>query len=203
MTDAESLGLVQCYLAAPGGAATARQEMAWRAFHKRHDSTIRAVLKSIHTRGCDIDDPAQDVWCVLVRLLPALVLDPDLGTLSTWVRGIVRNHARWQACRHTNRSDEVLTPELAASLLDPGTGPVGAFDRERRQEQVRAVFEEVGATLPELSYQVIVMHWIREQRVAEIVAELGVTDDRVRAIIRRAGMRLSESLLRSGLGPAL
>ena len=202
MTDVELLELVKCYLAAPRGTAAALEAAAWRSFYELYDSLIRAALQQEHPLQSDIDDLDQDVWCILVRRLPTLLVDPALGTLRAWVKGIARKHAHFDACRRAWHNDEVLTPELVATLLDPTEGPGSTFDGRQRQEKVRAIFEEVGATLPELSYQIMVKHWIEEQRVAEIAADLGLRVNRVRAIVRRADLKLFESLRRGGLNPS-
>ena len=122
--------------------------------------------------------------------------NPALGTLRRWVRAIARNQAGWHSRRLTGQTERASTPESAALLLDPKTGTVAAFDRKQQQLQVRTILELASATLPKLSYRIVLMHWIKEQPAAEIAAELCFTRDGVKAVIRRARWKLSEALRR-------
>ena len=139
MSDLAVLNRIQSFLAAPqsGELPTHEESTAWMDFYQIHDPVIRAIVKHRTVSASDRDDLAQEIWALLIRRLPGLILDPDRGTLRAWIAAVARHHAGRHARRQSRRRHEVLTLELASFVLDPAASPVAEM---KRASSVRPLF---------------------------------------------------------------
>ncbi len=201
MDDLYQLNLIKGFLAAPRELATREQVLAWEGFFHACDPIILRIVRDCDPHWDKVDDLHQDVWTILVRRLPKLRLDPARGTLYQWVAGVARRLAGCHARRRSRHRDEELTLELAAAVLDPDAGPAAESERQQRLEQVREIVARLAARLPALNRRVVIMRWIDGRAAPEIARELRVTGARVRAILRRAGLKLRVLLRGHGLEP--
>jgi len=163
------------------------------------------ILRTI--RWCDkhwdkIDDLHQETWIILIRRLPKLRLDPAVGTLRRWVLGIARRLAGWHAHRQSGQRDELLSADLLAALLDVEEGPISACERKDARDRVRAVLEEIGEHLSELSRRILVMRVIEEMKVPAIAAAFGISVGAVKMRLQRALREARDLLRKRGLGPS-
>ena len=100
------------------------------------------------------------------------------GTLDAWIDAVARHQASRHARRRTKRQPGVLTPDLAAILLDPAASPVTAMERKQRQELVQAVIAELGKSVPVLRHRIVLEYWINEKSPSAIAGELDVAQER-------------------------
>jgi len=105
-----------------------------------------------------------------------------------------RAHVRHRA----GHREEALTPELAAKLLDPNAEPSANFGQKQREEELRAIIAELKASLSDLHRRIHFMRYLGNMPVAEIAAELGLTEDCVWGILRRVNRKLLALLRRAG-----
>lgn len=145
----------------------------------------RAVSLGIHPD--DADDLAQTV---LLRAWKAVdgVRDPGAGTVCAWVDTIARNtavdHLRSRRFTESLDDDAVAEASAAAGSLE---GQVGA------RVELQAVLRAIGE-LPEPLRTPLVLSAIEERSGAEIAQLLGVAPAVVRQRIRRARLRLAETV---------
>lgn len=197
MSDLEQVKLLQSVLAARGAGSNPEEDLVWVAFVHDLDPMVRLVIKKRLACRNDVEDLAQDVWIALIRRLPKLHYDPARGTLRAWVAGVARHLAGKHARRRSRHHDAILTPKIAAGLLNLDADPATQFRRKQRREQVEAMLAEVSASLSELSHRIIVMRWVDGRKVREIAAVLGVPESVVKMRLHRARREL-RGLLRGG-----
>ena len=201
MSDLETLGRIQAFLAAP--AARRRPStveiVAWEDFFQIHDPLIRSAVKRRDMSSSDVDDLVQDIWAILIRRLPKLDLDPERGTLHGWVTSVARHHASRYHRRHMRRRHESLTPELATTLFDRAVSPMALMEREQQRALVNVAIADLVDGMPEFKRQVIVAYWVEEQTISAIVLTLGASAEHVWSTIRRARPVVFRCLRRAGL----
>jgi RNA polymerase sigma-70 factor, ECF subfamily len=201
MSDLEQFNLMRSFLAAPHGCASPEEKMAWEDFIHAHGHLIWKICRRSDECLEEVNDLVQDTWLILFRRLPKLHLDCAPGALAAWVAGIAHRVAGKHAGRRSisKRRRIPLTAEVAAELLDPDAGPAAKCSLMLRREQVRAILEKLGASLPERHRRIMQMHWVEDRSVAEIAAEVGLSEDCVGSILRRIRLRLPELLRRAEL----
>ena len=201
MSDVEQFELIQSFLGAPDGCATAAQKTAWEDFFLSHGHLIWKICRKSDECLEEVEDLVQDAWLILVRRLPKLHLDSTPGALAAWVAKTVHRMVGKHAAVRSNskRRRILLTPELASELLDPDAGPATRCLLTLRRELVRAILEKLAASLPERHRRIMHMHWGEDRPVAEIAADLGLSADCVRSILHRIRLKLPDILRRAGL----
>ena len=142
---------------------------------------VLRVLPRLGVAARDVDDVAQDVFCVVHRGLPNF---ERRSSVKTWVYGICirvcfnyrdRAHRRYEqlGCSDEERGSDVLTP--ARSL-----------ESKRALERLDAVL----ATLSDAQRAVFVLHEIEALTVLEIAEALGASKFTVYARLYAAQARV-------------
>lgn len=152
---------------------------------RRHDEIARLVYRLLGWDS-EAEDVVQEVFLAAWRALPRF---RGQAGLSTWLRRIAVNkcracrrrwrvHGRWR--RHMRRSH---TEPLDRSAED------AALEGEKF-EQVRAAVR----ALPHRDREVIVLHYLQQQSVDQVAAELGLRRNTVEVRLHRARERLKPLL---------
>ena len=155
-------------------AVLAGDESAWRTWY---DESADALYAYIAWRCGGLrdaaDEIAQDVWLTAVRRLPTF--DPAAGSFLGWLRGIA---ARTLANRFRyDRRREGLT--LRRPAHEAADAEVG---RRERAERVAATL----AAMPEKYEAVLRAKYLDASSVAEIAADLGLSEKAVESLLSRA-----------------
>jgi len=200
MSDPDFLRFIQSFLASPceGRRASEEEAAAWEDFFQIHDRLIRSIVRRSDMSQSDLDDLAQEIWARLVRSLPKLELNPEVGTLHGWVTVVAAHHAERYNRRRTRRRHNVLTPELISTLSDPSMGPLASVEQEQDLAHMHAAITELARQMPERKGQIIREHWVNQQPISAIAADLNVSVEFVWTTLRRARPAILRCLRRAG-----
>jgi len=147
---------------------------------------VRRLALSLSRDESSADDLAQEALAMALRKPPSAAQSE--GALRAWFAAVTRNLAIHRArgdSRRDRREREVARPELERSQ-----------DRLRELEELRSELVKHVLTLPELSQQVVLLHFFEELDSAEIARRLGVPDSTVCNRLRRALAELREKIER-------
>jgi len=147
---------------------------------------VRRLALSLSRDESSADDLAQEALAMALRKPPSAAQSE--GALRAWFAAVTRNLAIHRArgdSRRDRREREVARPELERSQ-----------DRLRELEELRSELVKHVLTLPELSQQVVLLHFFEELDSAEIARRLGVPDSTIRNRLRRALVELREKIER-------
>ena len=165
----------------------------------RHRPRLRRMVKIYLDRRLsarvDPSDIVQDALGDAVRKLPGYLRNRPLP-FYPWLRELARERIVREHRRHlraANRSvvrevpDAFGLPDHSAAalgrLLTAGLGsPSEQLAREEQRAEVRRLLEE----LPHRDQEVLALRYLEQLDAAEIAAVTGMTEDAVRARVRRA-----------------
>jgi len=182
--------------------STPGDEIACHDFCKVQHSRILAIIRrSPLCREC-AEDIAQDAWCDVLRNLPTFQLDPARGTLAAWIASIAIHAAYKEVCRRTKPREEPLASETSALLRDTGAQPAVTVGRKEGEDRLRALVEKLRPSLPDLHGQIAYRRWLDGMSYAQIAAQLGVSKQCVRGVVRRLAPKLLVLLRLAGFDPA-
>jgi len=181
--------------------ATVEEELGCNQFCIIEHCMILAIIRRRPICRPDADDLAQDVWRNVLDSLAKLRFDSARDTLESWIARTAKSVARSHARRHANHRQETLTGILAAGILGPDAEPSAVFGQKELQEEMRAIVDELRRSLPDRDRRILFMRYVRDMPLADIAAELDLTEDCVRGAIRRISPKLLVLLRRAGLGP--
>ena len=155
-------------------AVLAGDESAWRMWYDESADPLYAYIAWRCGGMRDTaDEVAQDVWLTAVRRLPTF--DPVAGSFLGWLRGIA---ARTLAnrFRHDRRRERLTVHRPAHEAAD------AEVSRRERAERVAAVL----AAMPEKYEAVLRAKYLDAAPVAEVAADLGLSEKAVESLLSRA-----------------
>ena len=137
----------------------------------------RGAIARVPGTAALAEDIGQDVWLILLRLLPGFAFDPARGTLRGWVASIA-SHEAWRRVRKRSKRAEVpLNDEAADGLLDHDPAPDAEFERMQEHEFFESLVEQFACGLPERERSIVVMHWVEGRTFSEIAGATGHAEE--------------------------
>ena len=106
-----------------------------------------------------------------------------------WLRRIVSNAAMDVLRDHRGRTRGLSEAEL--EIVSPKEGPAARADRREVERAVRRAID----ALPANEAQIARPYFLGEEKLTAIAAELGITEEAARSRLRRARVRLQQSLV--------
>jgi RNA polymerase sigma factor (sigma-70 family) len=170
--------------------AESGSEEAFAAVVQRYLPLVfHAALRRVGGDAHRAEDVTQLVFTALARNATVLARHPDLtGWLFTTTRFLATKAIRGER-RRQSREHEVYSAQSEMTS-----------DREHdRLPPLHAVLDDVMMDLRQLDRQVLLLRFHRGLRLAEIGAQLGVTENAVQKRIERALDQLKDKLARRGI----
>jgi RNA polymerase sigma-70 factor (ECF subfamily) len=165
----------------------AGEQDAWARFVQLYSPLLHYWAQHLGLQDQDAADLVQEVFVVLVKKLPEFDYNPKLG-FRNWLRTVLLN--KWRNFVQRRRlpaalgdRDEVAAPE------DSAFGEV-----EYRQHLVRRALELMQAEFPAKMWKACWEHVVAGRRVAEVAAELGISEGTVYVAKSRVLFRLRQEL---------
>ncbi|HEV3121910.1 MAG TPA: sigma-70 family RNA polymerase sigma factor, partial [Isosphaeraceae bacterium] len=170
---------------------TRGDEVAFEAILAWHGPMVLGVCRRVLSDASDVEDAFQATFLVLLRKAGSL-RDGDL--LGPWLHGVASRiavRARSQAARR--RAIE----GLGARNLAVDASPAAEWS------DVRPVFDEELARLPERYRAAVVLCCMEGLRLEEAARQLGCPVGTIKSRLARGRERLRARLIRRGLAPAV
>lgn len=190
--DTEQVGVellpkAQNYLRARanGYPPTGADSDAWHRFYQWCDALVRRFVRGHGVHGEALEDCIQEAWLVLVVRLRRLEYDPQRGRLHTWLYTVVRG----VAIDHIRRTQRGQTGRLVVDLPAPDEHAI----RQRAEEataQAQRIMQLAKRTMSRDSYEVVRLRCERNEPVAQVAAETGLTREQVWFRLHRARRKL-------------
>ena len=135
------------------------------------------------TGDADAARDAVDEACA--RAWERLDRGDDIEVLGAWIRVVALNVARGGIRRRASERRAVarLTAQAERAATEPFTGAIAAIDVHR-----------LLASLTRRQREVVVLHYLLDQSVAAIAAELEIVEGTVKATLNRARTALSTAI---------
>lgn len=160
-----------------------REQKALEEFTRRYSPLMRYIISPILTDEQDREECLADVVLLVWERIG--LYDPDRGAFSTWLTILTRNTALNRARKHRQET-EPLSPEQPS----PAPGP-------EEQALRRELLEDLQRALENLSQKDrILFHrkYYYLQSIAQIAAEMGMTERAVEGRLYRLKKRLRKEL---------
>jgi RNA polymerase sigma factor (sigma-70 family) len=166
-------------------AAQSGDEAAFGRLIERYKDNIFATVVAITGDFDAAHDIGQETflraWFGIARL-------EDAASFGPWLRTIARNRSRTFLERRQRQParESIEVDELAHS----GQSPAQDAERAERQRLVHAAMDR----LPELSREVLMLHYLEGLTTPRMATQLGITEPAVRQRLRRARLLMQEEV---------
>ncbi|MBZ5498941.1 MAG: sigma-70 family RNA polymerase sigma factor [Acidobacteriia bacterium] len=172
--------------------ASAGEEAAFVALYRRWQGSIYRFSLRIGSSASMAEDVTQEVFLALMN--GASGFDPALGSFSSYVYGIARNHVLRRVTREPvfatiDQDAEADQRDLHKARSIP-SDPLGELTR---REMIEALNRAV-ATLPLRYREVVVLCELQELSYAEAARVVGCPEGTIRSRLHRARILLVEKL---------
>lgn len=173
---------------------------AWDEFAALYAPLVYRLARSRGLQAADADDLAQEVLAAVSRSVQAWIDSPDRGPFRAWLFCIARNTAINFLTRARHRPLGVGGSGMEAAIaaaLDRGPElEAEAFEREYRREVLRWAAGRVEPQVTERTWRAFWGTAVEGKSVAEMAAELGMTEGSVYIARSRVMARLRECVRR-------
>lgn len=166
----------------------AGDEQAWEELVRRYQGRVFAVtLRFLRDRE-EARDVAQDVFVALYQKLDRV---PDDRVFLAWLLRLTRNRCVDRLRRLDARRWKRTVPvDEANALPDAAPDPEARRAGAGRRDLVRRALRRLGAT----SREVILLKEVRELKLTEVAAHLGLPVGTVKSRAHRARLELAEAV---------
>ena len=161
------------------------QNAGMEALLGRYAPLLRYVVGGVLRDKQDAEDCYSEVTLLLWRRLADY--DPERGSLTAWLTAVARNTALNHLKAKLRRERHLAEPEADAPAPDT---PEDALLRRERTERLNAAIGRLGETDRQLFYR----HYYYLQPVAQIAAEMGMTERAAEGRLYRLRQRLRQEL---------
>lgn len=174
--------------------ARAGEETAFATLYRRWQGGLYRFSLRMTSSASIAEDVTQEVFLSLMN--GTAHFDPALGTFSSYVYGIARNHVLRRVSRERIFAPILECPEeeprgpYAASTL--ASDPIGDIVR---REQIEALHRAIGS-LPLRYREVVVLCELQELGYAEAARVIGCPEGTIRSRLHRARILLLDKLTR-------
>lgn len=151
----------------------------------RYAPLLRYVVGGVLRDRQDAEDCYSEVTLLLWRRLSDY--DPGRGSLTAWLTAVARNTALNHLKAKLRRERHLAEPETDAPAPDT---PEDALLRRERTERLNAAIGRLGETDRQLFYR----RYYYLQPVAQIAAEMGMTERAAEGRLYRLRQRLRQEL---------
>jgi len=192
--DPQLLLRTQAYLKAradncePGSA----QREAWDRFFKIYDPFVRRSVAAWHLRPWDTEECVQLAWVEIVRKLPDLKFDPQLGTFRGWLAKIIRCQVCDFLAGEKRRRFSESTIEEFVLPGDESNDPAELAMRRESRLLVRRMIQDLQREVSETSYQVMYLRCVKGLSHSEIAAQLSLPQPNVRYRYHRMKQKIEK-----------
>jgi RNA polymerase sigma-70 factor (ECF subfamily) len=171
------------------------QPRAWERFVQLYTPLLLTWGRKAGLQPQDAADLVQEIFATLVRQLPKFQYDPDRKNFRGWLRTIClnkwRDRGRRRAANMANAAD--------ADLADlPSPDSADAFWEQEHQaylvRQALACFEELKSEFEPRTLQCCLEVVVHQRPVADVAAELGLSENAVYIAKLRVLRRLRDEL---------
>ncbi len=194
--DPQLLADTQAYLRrrVAGRAPERTWRQAWDRFHGLYKPLINRIVAACSVSPSDFGDCAQEVWLEIVRKLPSLDYDPQLGRFCSWLSTVTRRKVL-QLRRRRGRMPTLKIDEVALRLCDRDQDPAVICQRKEERQSVHHALAVLRTRVSAVNYQVLHLTWLDGHSASEIAARLDLTRPQVwdrRHRVKRELRRLME-----------
>lgn len=154
---------------------------------ERYEGAVFATAFYYVGRYGAAEDIVQDSFFSAYRNLGKL---KDRDRFGSWLKGITcRTAANWLSRQGNKLKSETPLPyRRTVSIEDAREGPRGKLEREERLEFVQRAID----SLPEEYRLPVVLRYLQEYSYDEIGEFVGMSRERVRGVLQRAGRQLRD-----------
>lgn len=163
-------------------------EGAWELFCRLYSQRLFGFVS--YAMGLDAEKAEEVVQMVLIRCVRSIgSFDPAKGNLFNWLKSIARNEAHTLMREYQRHAAEVphsaFPPDVIEEILE--TLDKGELAHEiLARRDVQATVREILASLEERQRDVLVMKYMDDLKVAEIAAQMDVSEKAVESLLTRS-----------------
>ena len=162
-------------------AVARREEPALQELLVRFGPLLRYVIRPILSDEREREECLADVSLTIWN--SSAQFQPERGSLNAWLTAVARNAALNRA-RRSERPEDPLPEDAAGGTDDPEE----TLLRRERQEKLASLLKK----LPGTEREILLRKYYYRQPVAQIAAELGLTERAVEGRLRRVRKKLQK-----------
>lgn len=167
-------------------------DASWRRLTDLYSPLVRRWTRLYVAQPADADDVLQDVLTTLVRELPGFEHSGRLGAFRSWLKMITVNRLRvhWRSRPPASGSDAVLGQ--LHQLEDPSSDLSRRWDEEHDRHVTQTILESIRLEFRPATWRAFEATAREGRPIAEVAAELGLSENAVTIARSRVLKRLRE-----------